>query len=93
MILGVVRCECMLYNAQSLKEKRAVIKSILTKMKQRYNVSASEVDFQDVWQRTEFAVAAVASARVIVEKQLQQALALIDQHTEIERTKTTFEWL
>ncbi|MFC7392590.1 DUF503 domain-containing protein [Scopulibacillus cellulosilyticus] len=93
MIIGVVRCECFIYNAHSLKDKRAVIKSILTKAKQRFNVSASEINYQDIWQRTELAFAAVSNSKVFVERELQRSLSLIDQHGEIERTDTVFEWL
>ncbi|MBM7644389.1 uncharacterized protein YlxP (DUF503 family) [Scopulibacillus daqui] len=93
MIIGVVRCECFIYHAHSLKDKRAVIKSILTKAKQRFNVSASEIGYQDVWQRTELAFAAVSHSKVFVERELQRSLSLIDQHDGIERTDTVFEWL
>ena len=44
MIVGLVRCECIIYDAHSLKEKRAVLQRILTRLKQRFNASVSEVD-------------------------------------------------
>jgi uncharacterized protein YlxP (DUF503 family) len=93
MIIGVAACECIIYDAHSLKEKRAVLQRILTRLKQKYNVSVSEVDYQDVWQRTKIAIAAVASARVPAEIELQHALKLIDSFPEIERTITDIEWL
>ena len=93
MIVGLVRCECILYNAQSLKEKRSVIKSILTRAKNRYNVSVTETGFQDVWQRTELAFATVASSKKIAECELGHVLTLIDQNDEIECTQNIWEWL
>jgi len=93
MIVGLVRCECILYNAQSLKEKRSVIKSILARAKNKYNVSASETGFQDIWQRTELAFVTVASSRKIAENELRQVLKLIDQNDEIECAQSTWEWL
>ena len=93
MIVGLVRCECILYNAQSLKEKRSVIKSILTRAKNRYNVSVTETGFQDVWQRTELAFATVASSKKIAECELRHVLTLIDQNDEIECTQNIWEWL
>jgi uncharacterized protein YlxP (DUF503 family) len=93
MIIGVAACECIIYDAHSLKEKRAVLQRIITRIKQKYNVSVSEVDYQDVWQRTKIAIASVASARVPVEIELQHALKLIDSFPEIERTVTDIEWL
>ena len=93
MIIGSVRCECILYNAQSLKDKRAVIKSILARVKNQLNVTCAEVGFQDVWQRTEFIFVSVAAAKIPVEKELERALRILDANGEIERATTTYEWL
>lgn len=93
MIVGLANCECIIYDAHSLKEKRAVLLRILSRLKQKYNVSVAEVDYQDVWQRTKISIAVVASAKVAVEKELQNALRLIDSFPEIERTITDIEWL
>ncbi|MEH7094604.1 DUF503 domain-containing protein [Neobacillus vireti] len=93
MIVGVAECECMIYDAHSLKDKRAVLQRILTRLKQRFNVSVAEVDYQDVWQRTKIAIAVVTSTRVATEQELQNAFKLIDSFPEIERTITEIEWL
>lgn len=93
MIIGLAACECIIYDAHSLKEKRAVLLRILSRLKQRYNVSVSEVDFQDIWQRTKIAIVAVSSSRVSTEQEIQNALKLIDSFPEIERTITDIEWL
>jgi uncharacterized protein YlxP (DUF503 family) len=91
-LIGAVTVECLIYDTQSLKEKRSVLKSIITKLKQRLNVSVSETGFQDLWQRTEITIVTVASNRVVSEKELNKALAMIDSIPEIERTITNFEW-
>nr|WP_254124407.1 DUF503 domain-containing protein [Neobacillus citreus] len=93
MIIGAAVCECIIYDAHSLKEKRAVLQRILTRLKQKFNVSAAEVDYHDVWQRTKIAIVAVTAARVSTEHELQNALKLIDSFPEIERTVTEMEWL
>lgn len=93
MIVGVAECECIIYDAHSLKEKRAVLQRILTRLKQKFNVSVAEVDYQDVWQRTKIAIAVVTSTKVSTEHELHNALKLIDSFPEIERTITEIEWL
>ncbi|WP_338469812.1 DUF503 family protein [Niallia sp. XMNu-256] len=93
MIVGLLAFECIIYDAHSLKEKRAVLQRVLTRIKQKFNVSISEVDFQDSWQRSKIAIAAVASARNPVEMELQNVLKFIDSFPEIERTITGIEWL
>ena len=92
MIIGVADCECIIYDAHSLKEKRAVLQRILSRLKQKFNVSVSEIDYQDVWQRTKIAIVTVASSKVSAEIELQNALKLIDSFPEIERTITALEW-
>jgi uncharacterized protein YlxP (DUF503 family) len=57
--------------AQSLKDKRQVLKSILDGARRRYGVSASEIGFQDQWQRARLGFAVVASSA-------QQAAEIID---------------
>lgn len=93
MIVGTSVCECIIYDAHSLKEKRAVLQRILTRLKHKYNVSVAETGYQDVWQRTQITIAAVASSRVAVERELHNALRMIDSFPEIERTITDIEWL
>jgi uncharacterized protein len=92
-MIGYVECECIIYNATSLKEKRAVLQRILTRLKQKYNISAAEIDYQNVWQRTKIGMVAISSNRIITETELQNAIKMIDSFPEIERTITTFEWL
>ncbi len=56
-------------------------------------MSVSEVDFQDMWQRTKIAIVVVSSARVSAEIELQHAFKLLDSFPEIERTITDIDWL
>ncbi|MBM6847367.1 MULTISPECIES: DUF503 domain-containing protein [Bacillus] len=91
-MIGFVECECIIYDASSLKEKRAVLKRIITRIRAKFNVSVSQIDYQDTWQRTSFGIAAVSSSRVQTEKELQRVLAFIDSFPEIERTITRTEW-
>ncbi|MFC7320487.1 DUF503 domain-containing protein [Halobacillus campisalis] len=92
MILSA-EVECILYDAQSLKEKRSVIKRIQKRLANEYNVAVSELDFQNLWQRTCIGIVTIASSKVIAEQTIQQALSFIDSFPEIERTNTVTEWL
>ncbi|MGG3843116.1 DUF503 domain-containing protein [Anoxybacillus kestanbolensis] len=91
-MIGYVECECIIYDVQSLKEKRAVLQRVVTRLKQKYNISVAEVDYQNVWQRTKLGIVAVTAERTATEQELQRALQFIDSFPEIERTVTTFEW-
>lgn len=91
-MIVALNCECIIYDAQSLKDKRAVLQRILTRLKQRYNIAVAEIGYQDTWQRTEIAIVSVSSDRVACEREIQKALEMIDSFPEIERTVTTMEW-
>jgi uncharacterized protein YlxP (DUF503 family) len=92
MIIGLVQCECLLQDAQSLKDKRSVILSILRRATNNHNLSASETGYQDKWQRTKLAFVSVGTAKSSVERELNRALSYIDRRTDIERTNTHYEW-
>ncbi len=47
--------------AQSLKDKRQVIQSLVQRMRKRFDVSIREVKYQETWQRSILGFAAVCS--------------------------------
>jgi uncharacterized protein YlxP (DUF503 family) len=61
MRVGVLRLEIAVYESLSLKDKRRVIKSLIQRIKNRYNVSVAEVEHLDSRQRATLAVAMVAN--------------------------------
>lgn len=70
MVVGVRRWDLHLAGCQSLKDKRRIVKSLKDKLHQRFNVSASEVDHQDLWQRAALAAAVVSNDARHVEEVL-----------------------
>lgn len=63
MTVGICTFEIIIDHAQSLKEKRKVVHSLVSRVRSRHNVSVAEVAHQDLWQRAGIAIAAVSSAR------------------------------
>ncbi len=61
MIVGIVYVELFIPQAGSLKEKRSVIKSLKSRIQNKFNVSISEVDFLDKWQRAAFGISIVST--------------------------------
>ena len=47
MIVGVLKAQLHLQGITSLKEKRGIVKSLLGRLKSRFNISIAEVDHQD----------------------------------------------
>ena len=47
MIIGVMTVNLHLHGIGSLKEKRSIVKSVISRLQSRFNISISEVDHQD----------------------------------------------
>lgn len=65
--------ELEVLGAQSLKDKRAVLKSLKDRLHDRFQVAVAETDHLDLWQRAELTACAVSAVRVQTEKVLQHA--------------------
>ena len=62
MFIGMARYELFIPASVSLKDKRRVLKSISTVVRNKLNVSIAEVDHQDLWQRAAFGVACTSES-------------------------------
>jgi uncharacterized protein YlxP (DUF503 family) len=71
MVIGLLTLELHLPGARSLKEKRHVVRSLESRIRERFNVSIAEVEHQDLWQRARLAVVAVNTDHVHLESTLQ----------------------
>jgi uncharacterized protein YlxP (DUF503 family) len=61
MVVGVLTAEIGIDGADSLKDKRQVLKSLLAHVRNNFNVSASEVGEHDVWRKAVIGVAVAAT--------------------------------
>lgn len=59
MIISSLVVECHLPHCRSLKDKRMIIKSIIDKLKNQFNISIVEVDYNDLLQRSKLGIAMV----------------------------------
>jgi hypothetical protein len=61
MIVGVCKIKLRIPENMSLKDKRSVVKSIITRLKNKFNVSVAEVDDQQLWQIATLGVCSVSN--------------------------------
>lgn len=52
MVVSCSRLELFLGESHSLKEKRQILKSIIERVKNKFNVSIIELDDHDLWQKS-----------------------------------------
>ena len=71
--------------SRSLKAKRGIVKSILARSRQRFNLAAAEVDLAD---RTDTAIlgfSSVSGSRMLARKQMEQLEEwLFEEHPEVD---------
>ncbi|MET3656160.1 MULTISPECIES: DUF503 domain-containing protein [unclassified Sporosarcina] len=75
-----------------MKEKRSVLKRMTDRVKNDYNVSISELDHQDLWQRTTIALVAVASSKDAAEREVRRAIRLLESNPEWELSNLTLDY-
>jgi uncharacterized protein YlxP (DUF503 family) len=80
MHIGVCTIELRLPGNGSLKGKRSVIKSMVTRIGREFNVSIAEVDAQDAWQRAVLGVACVSSSASYAHGLLERVVQWIETH-------------
>lgn len=78
MVVGLCHVELMLEGNFSLKGKRQVIKSLVTRARQRFNISIAEVEDQDLWQKAVLGICTVSNDRQRVNSILDQVVDFID---------------
>ena len=68
----------------SLKEKRMVVKSLLAKIRNKFQVSAAEVEDQDVHQSIVIGVAAIVPHSAQADSMMDEIVKFIEENTEAE---------
>jgi uncharacterized protein YlxP (DUF503 family) len=77
-VVGTLKLSLYTHNNQSLKEKRRVVKSIVAKVHNKFNVSIAEVGSNDKWQMIELGISAVGNDRRFVNSVLDNILSFLD---------------
>jgi len=78
MVIGVMRLTLFLPENHSLKGKRQVLLAIKGRVRNKFNVSITESDSHDMWQRAELGIAQVGSDRAFVDRALREVVNFID---------------
>ncbi|TET63579.1 DUF503 domain-containing protein [Candidatus Aerophobetes bacterium] len=83
MIIGILSLDVRVGSSNSLKDKRRVIKSLTTRIRNSFNVSISEVNCQDLWQRSELGVAFLTTDVRFAQSVLNRIVDFVERHRDI----------
>lgn len=81
--LGLLTVELHIPDAQSLKDRRRILSSLKERLRQRFNISITEADFGDKWQRGGFVVSAAGQSPGALEQSLRSVVDFLQQDPRI----------
>lgn len=91
MRVAVCVLELHIPGSTSLKAKRQVVKSLVQRLRNRFNASISEVGSQDLWQRAEIALAVVCYNGGGADSIMEKIFAYVDRDSSVDIIASHFE--
>jgi len=74
MLVGTMTAQIYMHGITSLKEKRSIVKSLIARLGNRFNVSVAEVDQQDNRSSAVIGIAVVSNESRFIDQQLETVL-------------------
>ncbi|MCD4678614.1 MAG: DUF503 domain-containing protein [Desulfobacula sp.] len=78
MIVGTGKIKFRLYDINSLKAKRKIVKSIIHRIKNKFNISIAETDFNDSHDWAEVGFSIIGNNARVVNSKLDKVINMAD---------------
>lgn len=91
--VGVLTVELHIGGCRSLKEKRQVVQSLMTRLRNDFNLSVAEVGHHDLHQRACIAIACVGNQTDFVNQVLDTVLERLEREARIMLIESQLELL
>ncbi|MBV7274171.1 DUF503 domain-containing protein [Clostridium sp. PL3] len=82
MIIGTTKLYLFANWVHSLKDKRMIVKSIIDKTKNKFNVSIAEIEDQDLHQSIVIGIACVSTDKRHADSIIQNVINFIEDNTD-----------
>jgi uncharacterized protein YlxP (DUF503 family) len=79
MPVGLLTLELHIPDAQSLKDKRQVLRSLKDKLRRDFNVAVAEMEHHDSWQRSVVGIVTISNEEKHLREVLQKVLDEADR--------------
>lgn len=86
MFIGVLKVGLYLSEAQSLKDKRRIIKSLIARIKNKFNLSVAETGHMDSWNNCELGIVCISNEAAHSDSMLSSAVNFIEFQGTVELT-------
>lgn len=93
MFVLALEVDLHIAHAQSLKDKRGVIRSIVDGARHRFHVAAAEVGDENLWQRAQLGFAAVSNSQQYTTEVIDQVSRFVWSFPEIAVLDEERTWL
>lgn len=84
MLIGLINFDLYLPMVSSLKEKRSIIKSLIEKSRNKFNLAVSETDDNELWKNANISAVTVSNERKYIDKIFSKYVNFIDEIPEAE---------
>lgn len=85
--------ELHLPSAQSLKEKRMIVKSLKDRIRNQFNVSVAEVDELDMWQKCGMGAVMLSNDKAGLDSSIQAVLRFIESQRDLQVLDSNIQFL
>ena len=91
MIVKTLKLDLYISGSNSLKDKRRIVKSLIQRCRQKFNVSVSELENMDEWRQAVIGIAIITNSDSYADKILDKCLNLIETEYSVEITNVERE--
>jgi uncharacterized protein YlxP (DUF503 family) len=91
MVVGIGSITFRLHDCHSLKGKRGVVRSIVSRLRNAFNASIAEVGSNDVHQRAEIGFSMVGNNRQVINSKMDKLVNMAEDLGLAELIDTEFE--
>ena len=83
MLLGVSTVNLYFPDSHSLKDKRSIIKSVKSRIRNKFNVSVSEINHYPLWKNTTLGIACIGNEKEYLNQVLNEVIKFIDYQNKL----------
>lgn len=84
MVIGVCKIILFIDQAFSIKEKRHIVKSIIERLKSRFNASVAEVDLNDKWKNAVIGISCVSNEASHADSMMANIVNFVERDGRVE---------
>ena len=84
MVISILRVVLFIGHANSLKAKRMVLRSLKSRLRNKFNIEISEIDEHDKWQKSTLGIVSIAKDRRYMDRQFSNIINYIEIFNQVD---------